>query len=139
MRERKIGTITMGVCLVVFGVLFLVHIFGGFLNYELIFHLWPLILIGLFMNGSTALFLINLGILAFSASVLFQLVTLPVEYNASGRAIKMLQETGILAPEEVRDAKRVLSAAALTYVAGAASSLLQLFRLILIGGRRRND
>lgn len=100
---------------------------------------WPLILIGLFMNGSTALFLINLGILAFSASVLFQLVTLPVEYNASGRAIKMLQETGILAPEEVRDAKRVLSAAALTYVAGAASSLLQLFRLILIGGRRRND
>ena len=47
MRERRIGTITMGVCLVVFGVLFLVHIFGGFLNYELIFHLWPLILIGL--------------------------------------------------------------------------------------------
>lgn len=47
MRERRIGTVTMGVCLVVFGVLFLVHIFGGFLNYELIFHLWPLILIGL--------------------------------------------------------------------------------------------
>ena len=50
MRERRIGTITMGVCLVVFGVLFLVHIFGGFLNYELIFHLWPLILIGLGME-----------------------------------------------------------------------------------------
>ena len=50
MRERRIGTITMGVCLVVFGVLFLVLIFGGFLNYELIFHLWPLILIGLGME-----------------------------------------------------------------------------------------
>lgn len=100
---------------------------------------WPLILIGLFMNGSTASLFINIGILAFSGSVLFQLVTLPVEYNASRRAVRMLENTGILYPEEVADARKVLSAAALTYVASAAASILQLMRLILIGGRRRND
>ncbi len=99
---------------------------------------WPLILIGLFLNGNTAILLINIGILAFSASVLFQLVTLPVEFNASRRAIQALQNGNMLFGEEVRYAKKVLSAAAMTYVASAAASLLQLFRLILIGGRRRD-
>ena len=100
---------------------------------------WPLILIGLFMNGRTAIFLINLGILLFSAAVLFQLVTLPVEFNASGRAVKVLETSGMLYPDEVGSVKKVLSAAALTYVAGAAAMILQLLRLIIIGGRRRND
>lgn len=100
---------------------------------------WPLILIGLFMNGRTAIFLINLGILLFSAAVLFQLVTLPVEFNASGRAVKVLETSGMLYPDEVGSVKKVLSAAALTYVASAAAMILQLLRLIIIGGRRRND
>ena len=72
--------------------------------------------------------------------VLFQLVTLPVEFNASKRAMVLLQDLGILYPEEAVKTKKVLSAAALTYVAGALSSLLQLLRLvILFGGRRDND
>ena len=101
---------------------------------------WPLILIGLlFGRGSSSLF-INLGILAFSAAVLFQLITLAVEFNASNRAIRVLADTGMMQGEEIKGAKKVLSAAALTYVAGAASSILQLLRIILLtGGRRRND
>ena len=101
---------------------------------------WPLILIGLLINGETSLLLINLGILLFSAAVLFQLVTLPVEFNASRRAVKALGASGMLYPDEVGSVKKVLGAAALTYVAGAASAILQLLRLlILTGGRRRND
>ena len=101
---------------------------------------WPLILIGLLINGETSLLLINLGILLFSAAVLFQLVTLPVEFNASRRAVKALRASGMLYPDEVASVKKVLGAAALTYVAGAASAILQLLRLlILTGGRRRND
>ena len=100
---------------------------------------WPLILIGLFMNGQTAIFFINLGILLFSAAVLFQIVTLPVEFNASGRAVKVLESSGMLYPDEVDSVKKVLGAAALTYVAGAASMILQLLRLVIIGGRKRND
>ena len=100
---------------------------------------WPLILIGLFMNGQTAVFFINLGILLFSAAVLFQIVTLPVEFNASGRAVKVLESSGMLYPDEVDSVKKVLGAAALTYVAGAASMILQLLRLVIIGGRKRND
>ena len=99
---------------------------------------WPLIIIGLFMNGQTAMLFINLGILLFSAAVLFQLVTLPVEFNASRRAVKVLETSGMLYPEEVSSVKKVLGAAALTYVAGAASMILQLLRLIIIGGRKRN-
>ena len=100
---------------------------------------WPLIIIGLFMNGQTAVF-INLGILLFSAAVLFQLITLPVEFNASNRAVKVLETSGMLYSDEVGAVKKVLGAAALTYVAGAASMILQLLRLlILTGGRRRND
>ena len=101
---------------------------------------WPLILIGLLINGETSLLLINLGILLFSAAVLFQLVTLPVEFNASRRAVKALRASGMLYPDEVASVKKVLGAAALTYVAGAASAILQLLRLlILTGGRRGND
>ncbi|MEF9916545.1 MAG: zinc metallopeptidase [Lachnospiraceae bacterium] len=100
---------------------------------------WPLILIGFFLNGQTSMMLINLGILAFSLSVLFQLVTLPVEFNASGRAIRILSDTGMLASEEVDDTKKVLSAAALTYVASAAASILQLLRLVLIARGRSDD
>ena len=101
---------------------------------------WPLIFIGLFLNGQTAAVFINLGILFFSAAVLFQLVTLPVEFNASGRAVKVLENSGMLYPDEVGSVKKVLGAAALTYVASAAAMILQLLRLlILTGGKRRND
>ncbi len=101
---------------------------------------WPLILIGLFFNSSTGTFFIDLGIICFSLAVLFQLVTLPVEFNASSRAVKILESTGILGQEELRGTKKVLGAAALTYVAGAASAILQLLRLvILFGGRGRDD
>lgn len=99
---------------------------------------WPLIIIGLLINGNASLILINLGIFLFSAAVLFQLVTLPVELNASKRAVKALETTGMLYPEEVEATKDVLGAAALTYVASAASMILQLLRLLLISGRRRN-
>ena len=99
---------------------------------------WPIILVGLLFAGSS--FLINLGILLFSLGVLFQLVTLPVEFNASGRAIQILGNTGILYGDEIRDTKKVLSAAAMTYVAAAAASILSLLRLlILFGGRRNRD
>ena len=100
---------------------------------------WPLILIGLLMNSQMSALLINLGILLFSAAVLFQIVTLPVEFNASGGAVKVLEASGMLYPDEVGDVKKVLRAAALTYVASAASMILQFLRLIIIGGRRRND
>lgn len=101
---------------------------------------WPLILIGLFINGQMSAVLINLGILLFTASVLFQIVTLPVEFNASHRAVKALGTTGMLREDEVKGVRSVLTAAALTYVASAAAMILQLLRLlILTGGRRGND
>lgn len=76
----------------------------------------------------------------FSAAVIFQLVTLPVEFNASSRAVNILETTGILGSEEIQGTKKVLSAAALTYVAGAAAAILQLLRLvILFGGRSDRD
>lgn len=99
---------------------------------------WPLILVGLLLVRSQ--FLINLGILLFSLAVIFQLITLPVEFNASSRAIARLGETGILYGDEIKHTRKVLSAAALTYVAGAAASILQLLRLlILFGGGRNRD
>ena len=101
---------------------------------------WPLIVLGLFINSQSSAMIINIGILAFSLAVLFQLVTLPVEYNASGRAVRILAETGMMQGEEIVDTKKVLNAAALTYVASAAAAILQLVRiLILTGGRRRDD
>lgn len=99
---------------------------------------WPLILIGLFFSSSSSALFLNLGILAFSLAVLFQIVTLPVEFNASGRAIRILQGSGMLYPDEVKATKKVLSAAALTYVAAAASALLQLLRIILLANNRRD-
>ncbi|MCC8087084.1 MAG: zinc metallopeptidase [Clostridium sp.] len=99
---------------------------------------WPLILIGLLLGGGGAT-LAGIGILLFSLAVLFQLVTLPVEYNASHRAVTLLDSTGILSGQEVGQTRSVLSAAALTYVAAAAASILQLLRLLMIFGNRRND
>lgn len=101
----------------------------------------PLILIGVLISGNSGSFLINLGLLAFSMAFLFQIVTLPVEINASRRALQILSEGGLLTKEEVPMARRVLFAAALTYVAAAVATLLQLMRLIILFGnnnRRRN-
>ena len=98
---------------------------------------WPLIILGLFMGSGSVL--IQIGILMFSLSVLFQLVTLPVEFNASSRAVRLLDENGILVGQEVGQTRQVLSAAALTYVAAAAASILQLLRLLILFGNRRND
>ena len=97
---------------------------------------WPLFLAGLVMSFRP---LLTAGILLFTAAVLFQLVTLPVEINASGRALKLLNADGILAPQEVRGAKKVLTAAALTYVAALAGSILQLLRLLILAGGRDRD
>ena len=98
---------------------------------------WPLIILGLFMGSGSVL--IQIGILMFSLSVLFQLVTLPVEFNASSRAVRLLDENGILVGQEVGQTRQVLSAAALTYVAAAAASILQLLRLLILFGNRRDE
>lgn len=94
----------------------------------------PLVLIGLIFEMTG---LINIGILLFGAVVVFQLLTLPVEFNASRRAIAAVREIGLLAEDELPGAKRVLSAAALTYVGALAVSLAQLLRLMMIANRRR--
>ena len=105
----------------------------------------PLILVGLFMGGnygnSVGYSLIQLGIILFGLAVLFYLITLPVEFNASRRAIEMLGDSGILTEDEIVPAKKVLSAAAMTYVASAAVALANLLRFMLIfgGGGRRRD
>lgn len=98
---------------------------------------WPLIIAGILLSWNQTLIMI--GIILFSAVVLFQLVTLPVEFNASGRAAALLADNGILYQEEVKDVKRVLGAAALTYVAGAAAGILQLLRLLILFGGRNRD
>ncbi len=101
---------------------------------------WPVILIGLLFNTRSSGLIIDIGILLFSAAVLFQLVTLPVEFDASRRALVMLRTQGILADDELRYTRRVLKSAALTYVASAAAAILQLLRIIHIrNGRRRDD
>lgn len=101
---------------------------------------WPVILNGLLFNTRSSGLIIDIGILLFSAAVLFQLVTLPVEFDASRRALVMLRTQGILADDELRYTRRVLKSAALTYVASAATAILQLLRIILItNGRRRDD
>ncbi len=96
----------------------------------------PIIMVGFLFSSQT---LVNVGILLFSTLAIFQLVTLPVEFDASGRAIRTLESSGILYGEEITGAKKVLKAAALTYVAALVSSLAQLLRLILIFGGRRRD
>ncbi|MDF2951445.1 MAG: putative peptidase rane zinc metallopeptidase [Anaerocolumna sp.] len=98
---------------------------------------WPVIILGIIMGNSMTL--INLGIILFSFAVIFQLVTLPVEFNASSRAIRVLDESGILYSEEISHTKKVLGAAALTYVAAAAASILQLLRLVILFGGRNRD
>ena len=102
----------------------------------------PLILIGLLLTFAEdfSYFFVYLGIACFGLSLVFQLVTLPVEFNASRRAMVALEEGGILTPEEQKGARKTLTAAALTYVAATATALAQLLRLILLfGGRRRRD
>lgn len=99
---------------------------------------WPLIIIGLLFTGQSSMLFLNLGILAFSLAVLFQIVTLPVEFDASNRAVQVLGSTGLLYEDELRDTRKVLTAAALTYVAGAAASILQLLRIILLANSRRD-
>lgn len=98
---------------------------------------WPLIILGVVLSYSQSL--IYLGIILFSFAVLFQIVTLPVEFNASARAVRILDETGILYGDEISHTKKVLGAAALTYVAGAAASILQLLRLVILFGGRSRD
>ena len=103
---------------------------------------WILIVVGIIFygNGSGQLW-INIGIIAFSMVVLFQLVTLPVEFNASGRALRILENTGMFNSTELKYTKKVLGAAAMTYVASSASSILQLLRLVILfgNGGRRDD
>lgn len=101
---------------------------------------WPVILLGVLINSQSSQLIINIGIIMFSFAVVFQLVTLPVEFNASKRALALLEQQGILGQEELSHTKKVLGAAALTYVASAAAAILQLLRIVLLfGGRRRND
>ena len=97
----------------------------------------PIIMLGVLLGSNYAL--IQIGIWTFSLAVLFQLVTLPVEFNASNRAMQILDNKGMLGQEELRMCKKVLSAAAMTYVAAAASSIIQLLRLVLLFGRRNRD
>lgn len=94
---------------------------------------WVLVLAGLFFGWMQ---LLDLGILFFSAAVVFQLITLPVEYNASSRAIAMLTEYNLVPANEVGPAKKVLSAAALTYLAATIVAVMQLIRLLILRGRR---
>lgn len=96
---------------------------------------WIFIVFGLIMSVPS---LLDLGILLFASAVLFQIVTLPVEFNASSRAIRLLDEGGFIVGDEYRHSKKVLNAAALTYVAAMATAISQLVRLLLIRGRRRN-
>ena len=96
---------------------------------------WPLIILGLVFSFGL---LVNLGIILFSVVTLFQLVTLPVEFNASRRALNILLQQGILAPEDLGGARKVLTAAAMTYVAALLVSVMQLLRLIALFSNRRD-
>lgn len=95
----------------------------------------PMFFLGLLMSWEP---LLTLGIILFAASTVFALVTLPVEFNASSRAVNMLVEGGYVSGEEERGVRKVLNAAALTYVAAAVTSLLSLLRLVMIANRRRD-
>jgi Zn-dependent membrane protease YugP len=103
----------------------------------------PLILLGILLNflGGFSYTFVYIGLACFGLSFVFQLVTLPVEFNASRRAIRAIEEGNILTAEEQNGAKKTLQAAAMTYVAATATALAQLLRLIVIfgGGRRRRD
>lgn len=97
---------------------------------------WPIFFAGLIFSINS---LLNVGMILFSLAVLFQLVTLPVEWNASSRALTILENSGMLEAGEMTGAKKVLRAAALTYVAALASSILQLLRLILLSRGKKRD
>lgn len=97
---------------------------------------WPIIILGLVLGS---LNLLNFGIILFALTLVFQVVTLPVEFNASGRALRILDGSGMLYQDEMKGARRVLSAAAMTYVTAVVSTILQLLRLILLFGSRRDD
>ena len=100
---------------------------------------WPILLIGLFFVPGVRIAgvsLIDIGILLFSFGVAFQLITLPVEFDASRRALVQLNQLGLVSPDEQAGAKKVLDAAALTYVAAAAAAILQLVRLLILRDRR---
>jgi len=102
----------------------------------------PLILLGILfgVGGSYSYTLVYLGIACFSLSLIFQLITLPVEFNASRRAMTAIEEQGLLTESERKGARKTLTAAAMTYVAAVAVAAAQLLRLVLLfGGRRRND
>ncbi len=100
---------------------------------------WPILLVGLLIIGAGNLIqgnlIFDIGVLCFTAAVFFQAITLPVEYNASRRAIGQLNELGIIYMEETASAKKVLSAAALTYVAALAASIANLLRILALRGR----
>ena len=100
---------------------------------------WPLIMIGFLFSGSTGNSMLLLGILFFSLSVAFTVITLPVEFNASHRAIDLLVEQNFLDSDEIGGAKKVLKAAAMTYVAAAFAAIAELLRLLAIFGLRSND
>ncbi len=112
--------------LVLRSVMYPVSSFGSFLA-------WPLFIIGLIFSSPL---LLKAGIVLFSVAVLFTVITLPVEFNASNRALKALAEGGFLDTEEIRAARKVLSAAALTYVAAAAMAIMQLLRMVLLARSR---
>ena len=97
---------------------------------------WPIFILGfLFQSGG----MVQLGILIFSALVAFTVVTLPVEFDASARAMRALQEERLVTPDELRGVRSVLTAAALTYVAAAAMSVMQLLRMLMLANMRRRD
>ncbi len=98
---------------------------------------FPLFFIGFIFHNPALTWLMDLGILFFTGAVLFQVITLPVEFDASKRALAQLTANGAIAPEEVAAAKQVLDAAALTYVAAAAMAAIQLLRLVVLRGSRR--
>ncbi len=99
---------------------------------------WPLLFVGLLINSRSSMTFIYAGIICFSLALIFQIVTLPVEFNASARALKLLTSNGILSDDEVCKTRKVLTAAALTYVAAVAASILQLLRILAIFGGRRD-
>ncbi len=100
---------------------------------------FPIFFIGLLLQNSLGGFLLNLAILLFATAVAFQVITLPVEFNASSRALALLRQGGYLRPDEIGPAKQVLSAAALTYVAAAFTALMSLVYMILRAQGRRED
>lgn len=97
---------------------------------------WPVIVLGLILGSVNML---NIGIILFAFTLAFQIVTLPVEFNASRRALRVLKERGILYDRELSGARKVLGAAAMTYVTSTVSTILQLLRLVLLFGRRSDD